>query len=109
MSNLCSKLSFNTRNFLAQFKSVDKFKEPFDKSATCNVDLEASTPPTAVANEYEAGLQPLEEEVPRALAIPNQFNGDLEALDQKVKSMMQRSGKLVPVLSSVKFVEKRVK
>ena len=50
-------------------------KEPFEKSATCNVDLEASTPPTADANEYEADLQPLEEEVPRALAIPNKFCG----------------------------------
>ena len=31
-----------------------------------------------------------------ALVIPNQFSGDLEALDEKVKSMMERSQNMVP-------------
>ena len=31
-----------------------------------------------------------------ALAIPNQFSGDLEALDEKVKSMMEKSQNMVP-------------
>ena len=36
------------------------------------------------------------EEASRVIAIPNQFCGDLQALDEKVKSMMERSKSLIP-------------
>ena len=36
------------------------------------------------------------EKVSRALAVPNQFSGDLQALEQEVKSMMERSQNMVP-------------
>ena len=47
-------------------------------------------------------LQALEEEVSRALAIPSQFGGDLEALNKKVKSMMERSGNYVTIKEQAK-------
>ena len=36
------------------------------------------------------------EKVSRALAIPTEFSGDLQALDEKVKSMMEKSQNMIP-------------
>ena len=87
-----------------RFKTVDKIKEPFVKSTTCN-NSEPSTPPIATladSNKFDGDLQSLEEEVSRALAIPSQFSGDLESLDEKVKSLMERSGNFVPIKEQAK-------
>ena len=36
------------------------------------------------------------EEASKVIAVSNQFSGDLQALDEKVKSMMERSQNMIP-------------
>ena len=68
-------------------KPVKMTKEFFFNSKTINRDSVSNAPvPNATATER----------VSRALAIPNQISGDLQALDEKVKSMMERSQNMIP-------------
>ena len=59
--------------------------------------------PTAYTNsvndeldEYNQTVEPAPSKASTALANPNQFNGDLQALDEKVKSMMEKSQNMIP-------------
>ena len=58
-------------------KPIYKTKEPF-KIATTHNNI------------------PYPDEASRVIAISNQFSGDLEALDEKVKSMMERGQNMIP-------------
>ena len=57
-------------------KPTHKTKEPFQISTTHNSFRGA-------------------EEASRVIAVPSQFSGDLQALDEKVKSMMERSQNMI--------------
>ena len=63
-------------------KPAKKSKELFTKYPTYSADL---APKLAAA-----------EKVSRVVAIPNELTGDLQALDEKVKSMMEKGQKFVP-------------
>ena len=56
--------------------------------------LEPTTYRYTVSNAPEADFD-AGERVSRALAIPDQFSGDMQALDEKVKSMMETSNNMI--------------
>ena len=68
-----------------------------------NTTKEAFVKPTAYNNsvndELDENIQTVEpapSKASTALANPNQFDGDLQALDEKVKSMMEKSLNMIP-------------
>ena len=67
----------------ANFKPDKKSNEVFMESATYNAG--------------QVHIENATEKVSRALAIPNQFGEDLQALDEKVKSMMEEGQNWIPV------------
>ena len=66
-------------------KSINKAKEVFRKSTAYNSVNDELVPKVHIAEKSET-----------ATAIPNQFNGDLDGLNEKVKSMMEKSYNMVP-------------
>ena len=71
-------------------KPANKTKEPFVKPTAYN---------NSANDELDENIRTLERipsNVSTSLAKPNQFDGDLEALDEKVKSMMEKSQNMIP-------------
>ena len=54
---------------------------------------------TATATTYNSDVQNIHdaEGASKVIAIPNQFNGDLEALDEKVTLMMEKSPNMIQI------------
>ena len=63
-----------------QEKMINKRNDEAKKSTTCQMDLK----PKAIAPN-----------TPTAVAIPNKISADLQALDEKVKSMMEKGQKMI--------------
>ena len=83
LTNQTSNDLLDLKETIENPKAVKKSKEMLMKSATSSVH-------PAMGNSNAA------ENVSTALTIPNDFNEDLQGLDEKVKSLMEKSQKMVP-------------
>ena len=75
--------------------SNDVVKERESQSNKAKEVLRKSTAHNSVNGEFVPKAHTAEIAT-KALEIPNQFSGDLEALDEKVKSRMEKSQNMVP-------------
>ena len=66
-------------------KPMHKIKETFNTSTIYNSEVQ---------NIHDA------EEASKVIAVSNQFSGDLQALDEKVKTMMERGQNMIPAGTS---------
>ena len=91
-------------------QSVTKTPEPSTKSTRNNVsnkltkDVENSSPAESFRTLSPSFLSETKvESMSRSVAIHSQFNGDLQELDEKVKSLMQKGQKMVSNGKQVDF------
>ena len=90
-------LTAQTSNDLEKDQEHPQNPKPVYKTKEVFVKPTAYT--NSVKDELDENIHTVERiptKASTALANPNQFNGDLQTLDEKVKSMMEKSQNLIP-------------